>query len=177
MSSIEIKFYIFFSILSVIFSIWYSVTLSPSVVTKTNIYTYISWLITGIIAISILAFIYKSNPTYNIDLIFFIYFIYGIISFSTIVYLYKLMVEGRSYNNSTIRNWRLVMSIMNILIMGLFGYCIYTDKSSLTNETVKDTSLNVVVFASTLYVIFITTSIIMLYLINSSVIRYSITDG
>jgi hypothetical protein len=177
MFSIEITIFKIFSLLSIIFSIWYLATLSPTVVTKTNIYAYISWLLTGIIAISILAILYGSNQTYNIDLIFFIYTIYGIISFFTIIYLYNMMVDGKSYNNTTIRNWRMVTSIMNILIMGLFGYCIYIDKSGLLNDTVKDTTKNHVVWASMLFVVFITTSIILWYLVNSSVIRYSITDG
>lgn len=177
MSGIELKLFKLFSFLSIAFSIWYSATLSPTIVSKSNIYAYISWLITGIISISMLAIIYRSNQTYNIDLIFFIYTIYGIISFSAIIYLYNMMVEGKSYNNSTIRNWRMVMSIMNILIMGLFGYSIYTDKGELVNETVKDTTKNKVVWTSLLFVIFITTSIILWYLVNSSVIHYSITDG
>lgn len=177
MFSIEITIFKIFSILSIIFSIWYSSTLSTSVVTKTNTYVYISWLITGVIAMSMLAIIYGANQTYNIDLIFFIYLIYSILSFSTIVYLYKIMVDGKSFNNITIRNWRIVMSIMNILIMGLFGYCIYTDKSGLINDSVKATTKNNVVWASLLFVVFITASIILWYLINSSIIKYSITDG
>jgi len=87
------------------------------------------------------------------------------------------MVDGKSFNNITIRNWRIVMSIMNILIMGLFGYCIYTDKSGLINDSVKATTKNNVVWASLLFVVFITASIILWYLINSSIIKYSITDG
>ena len=87
------------------------------------------------------------------------------------------MVDGKSYNNSTIRNQRMVIGIMNILIMGLFGFCIYMDKDGLLNNTVKDTSKNRVVWASTMFVIFITTSIILWYITNSAIIRYSITDG
>ena len=177
MFSIEITIFKIFSILSIIFSIWYSSTLSPTIVTPTNIYVYISWLITGVIAMSMLAVIYGANQTYNIDLIFFIYIIYSILSFSTIVYLYKIMVDGKSFNNTTIRNWRMVIGIMNILIMGLFGYCIYNDKSGLVNDSVKSTTKNNVVGASFLFIIFITTSIILWYLINSSIVKYSITDG
>ena len=89
------------------------------------------------------------------------------------------MLDGKSFNNTVITNYRKVIGISNVLMFFLFLLSVYKDSKALTSSpplsTDKLTIGNIVI--TMLYLTCMLTSIYFLYVISSSIITYSITDG
>jgi len=67
----KVLFYIFtvFSLSGIAFTILYFFTLSPTIITQSNIYSHFAWLILGIISVLVMGQIYENNITNNITLL------------------------------------------------------------------------------------------------------------
>ena len=89
------------------------------------------------------------------------------------------MLDGKSFNNTVITNYRKVIGISNVLMFFLFLLSVYKDSKALSSSpplsTDKLTIGNIVI--TMLYLACMLTSIYFLYVISSSIITYSITDG
>jgi hypothetical protein len=178
-----VLFYTFcvFSLTSIIFTIIYLSTLSPKVITQGNIISYYGWLIVGVISMLIMRQIYVNNITYNVTLIVTLYVLYAFSSLINLSYFYKIMMDGRSFNNNTINNYRMVIGILNIVIMVLFIFSVYKDNSTLSNSSLPYPSVNKLVIGNIaitfMYLVCIMASMILLYKTSSGIKTYSITDG
>ena len=176
-----VLFYTFclFSVISIIFTIIYISTLSSKVVTQTNIYCHFGWLIVGIISVLIMQQIYKNNLTNNVIFIVGLYILYVLLSLINLISFYKLMIDGKSFNNSSINNYRMVIGILNIIIFVLFFFSVYKDSNSLSKSASLSIDNLIIgnIAITVMYLICITSSIYLLYINTSSVMTYSITDG
>ena len=175
----SIGFFVVFSLTGVIFTIIYLTTLSPSVITQSNIISHFGWLIVGIISIVSMGQMYEKNISHNISLIVGIYVLYAFLSLILLIHFYKIMLDGKSFNNAVIKNYRMAIGILNIAIFCLFGFTVYMDLRLLGSpERVNAKNLkigNVVI--TMIYLTCMIFSIYSLYVINSSISTYSITDG
>ena len=178
----KVLFYTFciFSLTSIIFTIIYLSTLSPKVITQGNIISHFGWLIVSVISMLIMRQIYENNITHNVTFIVGLYVLYALLSLLNLSYFYKIMMDGRSFNNNTINNYRMVIGILNIVIMVLFLFSVYKDNSILSNSS-PYTSVNNLLIGNIaitiMYLVCITASIYLLYENSSGIKTYSITDG
>jgi hypothetical protein len=177
----KVLFFTFFvfSLIGIIFTIIYISTLSSKVVTKPNIISHFGWLIVGIISVLIMRKIYENNLSNNVNLIAGLYVLYALSSLINLIYFYNLMIDGKSFNNNTINNYRMVIGILNIVIFVLFFFSVYKDNNSLlSSSSVSINNLTIGNVAITImYLICMVSSMYLLYENTYSIITYSKTDG
>jgi hypothetical protein len=177
----KVLFYIFsvFSLSGIIFTLIYFFTLSSTVITQRNIFSQFAWLIFGIISVLVMGQLYENNITNNITFIVGLYILYAFLSLLNLIYCYKIMLDGKSFNNTVITNYRKVIGISNILIFLLFLFSGYKDSKSLTSSPPLSTDKLIIgnIVITIAYLACILISIYSLYVVTSSIITYSITDG
>lgn len=177
----KVLFYIFsvFSLSGIIFTILYYFTLSPTTITQRNIYSQFAWLILGIISVLVMGQIYENNITNNITFIVGLYILYAFLSLLNLIFFYKIMLDGKSFNNTVITNYRKVIGISNILMFLLFLFSVYKDIKSLDSSPLLSTDKLIIgnIVITIAYLACMLTSIYFLYVISSSILTYSITDG
>ena len=175
----SIGFFVVFSLTGIIFTIIYLSSLSDTVITKTNIISYFGWLIVGIITIISMGQIYEKNISRNISLIVGLYVLYAFLSLIILIHFYKIMMDGKSFNNKVIKNYRMAIGILNIAIFSLFGTTVFMDLRLLRSpERINVGNLKIGNVTITLvYLTCMIFSIYSLYVITSSISTYSITDG
>jgi hypothetical protein len=167
-----------FSLTGIIFTIIYLSTLSPKVVSQSNITSYFGWLIFGIITVLVMYKIYENNISNNINLIVALYVLYASTSIFNLMYFYKKMIDGESFNNNAINNYRMVIGILNIVIFVLFSLSVYKDNNTVTGSFTTSGKLIIGNIALTfMYLVCIGSSIYFLYVTTSSMQTYSVTDG
>jgi hypothetical protein len=122
---------------------------------------------------------YENNITYNITLIVGLYILYAFMSLINLIHFYKIMLDGKSFNNTVIKSYRMVIGIINIVIFVLFGFTLFMDIRLLGNpQNINNEKLrigNVVI--TIIYLVCMILSIYLLYSTTSKIITYSITDG
>jgi hypothetical protein len=173
------RIFFVFSLIGIIFTIIYLTTLSSTVITQTNIISHFGWLIVGIISVIIMGQMYENNITYNITLIVGLYILYAFMSLINLIHFYKIMLDGKSFNNTVIKSYRMTIGIINIVIFVLFGFTLFMDIRLLGNpQNINNEKLkigNVVI--TIIYLVCMILSIYLLYSTTSKIITYSITDG
>jgi len=169
--------YLIISIVVIVFTSVYISSLSSTAITQTNVISQIGWLVSGIVAMIILGKIYEKNISNNITFIVGIYVLYAFLSLLNLIYFYNIMINGRSFNNTVIYNYRIIIGILNIVIFVLFLGSVYKDRNSLTNSTPSSGLIIGNIFITTIYLVCMLWSIYLLYVTSSSMLIYSITDG
>lgn len=177
----KVLYYIFsiFSLLCILFTVIYLSTLSSTVITQRNIISNFGWLILGIISVLVMGQIYEHNITNNITFIVGLYILYAFLSLLNLIFFYKIMLDGKSFNNTVITNYRTVIGILNIVMFGLFFFSVYKDRISLSSTPPLSTDKLIIgnIVITVIYLVCMLTSIYLLYVNSSSIITYSITDG
>jgi hypothetical protein len=177
----KVLYYTFFvfSLTGVIFTIIYLLTLSPTVITQRNIISQFGWLILGIISVLLMGQMYENNITNNITLIVGLYILYAFLSLLNLIFFYKIMLDGKSFNNPVITNYRKVIGILNIVMFGLFFFSVYKDSNLLNSPPPLSTNKLIIgnIAITVIYLVCMLISIYLLYVNSSSIITYSITDG
>jgi hypothetical protein len=177
----KVLYYTFsvFSLIGIIFTIIYLSTLSSKVITQSNIISHFGWLIVGVISVLVMNQMYENNASNNVVLIVGLYVLYAVLSLINLMYFYKIMLDGKSFNNNVINNYRMVIGILNIVIFVLFFFSVYKDSKSLTTSPplYVDNLIIGNIAITVMYLVCITASIYLLYVNSSSVVTYSITDG
>lgn len=161
----------------IVFTSLYIASLSATTITQRNILSQFGWLVSGIIVMVILGKIYEKNISNNITFIVGIYILYALLSLLNLMYFYNIMINGKSFNNSLMTNYRTIIGILNIVIFVLFAGSVYKDTSYLTTTPPPSglTIGNIVI--TSIYLACMLWSIYLLYLTSSSMLTYSITDG
>lgn len=177
----KVLYYTFsiFSLTSIFFTIIYLSTLSSSVITQRNIISHFGWLILGIISVLVMGQMYENNTSNNITLIVGLYILYAFLSLLNLIYFYKIMLDGKSFNDTVITNYRMIIGILNIVIFVLFNFSVYKDSKSLTNTPPLSADKLIIgnIVITVIYLVCMLLSIYLLYVNSSSIITYSITDG
>jgi hypothetical protein len=163
----------------VIFTVIYLSTLSSTAITQRNIISHFGWLILGIISVLIMGQIYEDNMTNNITFIVGLYILYAFLSILNLIFFYKIMLDGKSFNNTVITNYRTVIGILNIVMFGLFFFSVYKDRISLSSTHPPSTDKLIIgnILITVIYLVCMLISIYLLYVNSSSILTYSITDG
>lgn len=169
--------YLVASGMAIVFTTVYIASLSATTITQQNILSQFGWLVSGIITMIILGKIYEKNISNNITFIVGIYILYALLSLLNLIYFYNIMINGKSFNNSLMTNYRTIIGILNIVIFVLFAGSVYKDTSYLTATPPPNglTIGNIVI--TSIYLACMLWSIYLLYLTSSSMLTYSITDG
>lgn len=169
--------YLVASGMGIVFTSIYLTSLSSTTVTQRNVISQIGWLVSAIITMIILGKIYEKNISNNITFIVGIYILYAFLSLLNLIYFYNIMINGKSFNNLEMYNYRTIIGILNIAIFVLFAGSVYKDTSYLQTTPPPNglTIGNIII--TTIYLVCMLWSIYLLYLTSSSMLIYSITDG
>jgi hypothetical protein len=89
------------------------------------------------------------------------------------------MLDGKSFNNPVITNYRKVIGILNIVMFGLFFFSVYKDSNLLNSPPPLSTNKLIIgnIAITVIYLVCMLISIYLLYVNSLSIITYSITDG
>ena len=177
----KVLYYTFsvFSLTGILFTIIYLSTLSSTVITQRNIISHFGWLILGIISVLVMGQLYENNISNNITFIVGLYILYAFLSLLNLIYFYKIMLDGKSFNNTVITNYRIIIGILNIVMFMLFYFSVYKDSKSLTSSPPLSPDKLIIgnIVITVIYLVCMLSSIYLLYVNSSSIITYSITDG